>query len=258
MINFCPLASGSKGNAVFLATAKTKILIDAGISLRAITTKLDTIGVRIEELDAIIISHEHHDHIAGLKALFSQREIPIISNLETAKAICASFCDEQPKFKIFTTGEIFEFQDLEIEPFSVKHDAVDPVGFRIKTDSGTIGLCTDCGQVTGQITQKMSNCNLLYVEANHEPELVMASKRPPFYKERVLGPLGHLSNQATASLIQSVYHPKLHHVILAHLSQECNRPELAMNAVKSMFQGKEAPFALSCASQNQISVSISF
>ena len=130
MKGFCPLASGSKGNCIYVGSEQTKILIDAGISGKAIRGKLAEINVDLEDIDAILITHEHGDHIQGLKTLALRMGIPVFANSETAKGIvdCLHDC---PKFKIFSTGETFEFGDLQIHPFSIQHDTLDPVAFTI-------------------------------------------------------------------------------------------------------------------------------
>lgn len=230
MDGFCPLASGSRGNALYIGTKKTKLLVDCGLSAKNIKDRLAHINVDIAELQAIIITHEHGDHIQGLKVLASKYGIPVYANNETAKAIARSF-DTRPKFKIFTTGDAFTIEDIEIKPFRVMHDAADPVAFTLQTDSFKIGICTDLGFVTKTVENQLKGCDLLYVEANHEPELVMNSKRPPVYKQRVLGRSGHLSNNSCAELICNVYNENLRQVYLAHLSQECNTPEQALQVV---------------------------
>lgn len=250
MIGFCPLASGSKGNALYLGTGKTKILIDAGISGKGIKERLAELEVNIEEIDAILISHEHHDHIQGLKVLAFKHNIPVIANAATAKAICDHFHDV-PKFKIFTTGEPFEFGDLVINTFNVKHDAVEPVGFTIQTDGIKVGISTDLGCVTRGVLQHLLNCQLLYVEANHEPHMVHASSRPPVLKERILGPNGHLSNEDCGKLIAHVFHDGLKQAFLAHLSSECNTPQVALNIVSKVLEEKGITLPLTVAHQDQ-------
>ena len=133
MKGFCPLASGSKGNCLYFGSDEVKILIDAGLSLKATQSKLSEIGVSMEEIDAILITHEHGDHIAGLKPMISKYSIPVFANQETAKGILDSV-DLKLRFKIFSTGEPFEFRDLEVLPFSIPHDTLDPVAFTIKTE----------------------------------------------------------------------------------------------------------------------------
>ena len=130
MKGFCPLASGSKGNAIFLGTEHTKILIDAGISAKIVAERLDLIGVAITDIDAILITHEHTDHIKGLSSLALRYNIPVFANSDTAKSI-VEILGEAPKFKIFSTGETFEFGDIEVHPFSIQHDTLDPVAFTI-------------------------------------------------------------------------------------------------------------------------------
>lgn len=254
MEGFCPLASGSKGNALFFGTKNTKILIDCGISGKALEKKLRDIDVSLDDIQAIMITHEHTDHIGGLRTLALKKNIPILANSETAKEIL-SFLGELPKFKIFTTGEKFIFRDLEIEPFSVQHDAADPVAFNIRFDTKKIGICADLGFATSLVAKSLSDCDYLYIEANHEPSMVHASSRPNIYKQRVLGRNGHLSNESCGQLLKSVLHNKLKHIHLAHLSQECNNPVTALKVVKDHI-GDE--IAISIASQESISKPVYF
>ena len=234
-ITFCPLASGSKGNASVLGTPKGNVLFDAGISAKLLKERLATTGIPLESIQGIIISHEHQDHIAGIKTLSSRYSIPIIANYATAEAIVESI-GECPPFTIFTTGEPFEFLGLEIHPFSVQHDGVDPTAFTVKTGDTKIGICTDIGFVTGSVRHELRDCHVLYIEANHEPSLVHASSRPEIYKRRVLSRTGHLSNEEAARLICDVAHPGLQKVYLAHLSSECNTHETAKRVVSEFLQ----------------------
>ncbi|MEZ5315494.1 MAG: MBL fold metallo-hydrolase [Chlamydiales bacterium] len=231
MEGYCPLASGSKGNSLYFGTKKTKILIDAGISGRATQHRLSEIGVDLKEIQAILISHEHTDHIAGLKTLALRHKIPILANTETAKGIYG-ILRECPQFKIFTTGETFTFGDIEIHPFSIQHDTTDPVGFTLKVDGYKVGICTDLGYPTTLVKLHLKHCDSLVIESNHEPSMVHACPRPISYKQRVLGRSGHLSNEACAELLSEIYHDNLKHIHLAHLSQECNVPEVAIKKVK--------------------------
>lgn len=231
MKKFCPLASGSKGNAIYVEGEETKILIDAGISFKALTERLGAIEVDIGEIDAILITHEHGDHIRGLEKTAKQLDIPIFANSETAKATLGEM-RSRPRFKIFSTGESFEFGEMEIHPFSVQHDTLDPVAFTIRMGEIKFGICADLGFVTTLVRAHLLECDYLYIEANHEPSMVYACNRPMVYKQRVLGRQGHLSNDAAAELIEEIDHPGLKHVYLAHLSGECNNPELAIKRVQ--------------------------
>lgn len=232
MIGIAPLASGSKGNCIYIGTPEIKILIDAGLSGKETLKRLASIGVSIEEIDAILLTHEHGDHIAGLKTLAFKYQIPIFANAGTAHGVI-DYLKTTPKLKIFTTGEPFEFGDLLIQSFSIPHDTLDPVAFTFETPYGKIGLCTDLGYITSQISHRLQGCRYLIIEANHEVELVHCSLRPTVYKERVLGPSGHLSNEDCAKLLTQVAHPELEVVYLAHLSSECNSPQKALHTVSN-------------------------
>lgn len=257
MKGFCPLASGSKGNCIYVGTDNTKILIDAGLSAKATKEKLQQINVNLEDIDAILVSHEHTDHILGLKVISSKYGIPILANNETAKGIVEHFHD-CPKFKIFSTGETFEFGDMEIHPFSIQHDTLDPVAFTIKLDGLKLGFCTDLGFVSTLVSNHLRHCDYLYVEANHQPSMVHASARPMVYKQRVLSRTGHLSNEACGQLLAEVAHDKLKHVHLAHLSSECNTHETALNVVKGILKEQGINLDMCVAPQDKISRAFQF
>lgn len=257
MKGFCPLASGSKGNCIYLGSERTKILIDAGLSGKAIISKLKEINVDIADIDGILISHEHTDHIQGLRVLAYRLGIPVLANSETAKAIVDHFHD-CPKFKIFSTGETFEFGDLEIHPFSIQHDTVDPVAFTIKANGLKLGFCTDLGFVTSLVVRQLSNCDYLYLESNHQVSMVHSSARPMVYKQRVLGRNGHLSNESCGQLLAQIAHPQLKHVHLAHLSSECNTPEVAIQVVQGILKEHGINIDMCVAPQHMISKSILF
>jgi Metal-dependent hydrolases of the beta-lactamase superfamily I len=257
MIGFCPLASGSKGNCLYFGTENTKILIDAGLSARMTAERLAEIGVSLEGIDAILITHEHTDHIKGLETLACKMNIPVFANSETAKAIC-HFLKARPKFKIFSTGETFEFGDLEIHPFTIQHDTLDPVAFTIKTRGLKVGICTDLGFATSLVTHALKECDYLYLEANHEPTMVHASSRPMIYKQRVLSRQGHLSNEQCATLLADILHGKLKHIHLAHLSSECNAPAVALKKIEETLTAKGFSVECSIAHQDRPSRPILF
>lgn len=254
MRGFCPLASGSKGNSIFFGD-ETKILIDAGLSLRQLKQKLDHLNIPLESIDALLITHEHIDHIRGIGMIAAKYEIPIFANADTAKALC-QMVDVPLKLKIFSTGETFHFGDLEIHPFSIQHDTLDPVAFTITTRDYKAGFCADLGFVTSLVKNHLQGCDFLYVEANHEPSMVHACHRPQTYKQRVLSRQGHLSNQECAQLILEVMHPGLKHIHLAHLSQECNHPDLALSIVREKIKDYPHQPSISIAFQDQISTPV--
>lgn len=257
MIGFCPLASGSKGNSTYLGSQGTKILIDVGLPLRQLEQRLACIGVRLDEIDAIIITHEHSDHIKGLHNLSSELQIPILCNRETAIAL-EGILEAKLPFRLFSTGDSFTLGDLLIKPFQVMHDTPDPVGVTIETHGYKVGICTDLGQITPIVRQELKGCDYLVLEANHDPNMVWACSRPLVYKQRVLSKLGHLSNEECARLLEAVMHEKLRHVHLAHLSSECNSGEKAILTVQEMLDRIVSPTKLSLAYQDLVSLPIRF
>lgn len=259
MIGFCPLASGSKGNALYFGTGKIKLLLDAGLSARAIKERLESINVGIEEIDAIVVTHDHGDHIRGLSVLAYRLGIPVVANHATAKGILNAFPDKgMPKFKIFTTGEPFTLGDVELTPFSIPHDTEDPVAFTFQHENKKLGVCTDLGFASTLVKKHLMHCDHLVVEANHDPDLVHKSLRPPVYKQRVLGRSGHLSNEACSHLLADIAHPKLQSVHLAHLSSECNTPELAKESIFSFLETRGMQLDLRIARQDAPAAPIRF
>lgn len=257
MKGFCPLASGSKGNCIFVGTEQTKLLIDAGLSAKKTAEKLAEINVDLSDIDAILVTHEHSDHIQGLRMLALKMGIPVFANSGTAKGIVEALHD-CPKFKIFSTGETFEYGDLEIHPFSIQHDTSDPVAFTIKTAGLKLGFCADLGFVTTLVQKQLEGCDYLYLESNHEETMVHASPRPMVYKQRVLGRSGHLSNTACGELLAKITHPNLKHVHLAHLSEECNTPEKAISVIKQILKENHIDLDMTVAPQHLVSKAIYF
>lgn len=257
MFGFCPLASGSKGNCLYVGSTKTRILVDAGISTSTIFKRLAEIEIDPKSIQAVFVTHEHSDHIKGLSLLTSKLQIPVITNAETAKGICAAL-GERPRFKIFTTGETFQFDDLTVHPFSVPHDTLDPVGFTIQIGLLKLGICADIGHVTSMVKKQLENCDYLYLEANHQPSMVHSSNRPHYLKQRILGKQGHLSNEDCAMLISKVMHENLKHVHLAHLSGECNTDEVALKVVQELIASHPYKVDLSIAHQDRVSKPVFF
>ena len=252
MKRLCPLASGSKGNSIFIETGESKLLIDAGLSLPQLKKRLAAIDVDVGEIDAIVVTHEHTDHIRGLDKLAEKVGTPIFANSDTAKAIAANM-KSRPRFKIFSTGETFSFGDVDIHPFSVQHDTLDPVGFTLECEGIKVGICADLGFVTTLVRSHLQGCDYLYLESNHDPSMVYACSRPVVYKQRVLGRQGHISNEEASSLLASIYHDGLKHVYLAHLSEECNNPELALKTAHDRLSSIGATVPISIAYQEKVS-----
>jgi phosphoribosyl 1,2-cyclic phosphodiesterase len=230
------LGSGSSGNCSYLETDETRLLIDAGLSGRQVRQRLLSIGRTPEKLDGILITHEHSDHIKGLAVLAAKMEIPIYCNRDTRQGIQSSF--ETPlQYRVFETGASFTIGDVEVETFSVPHDAFDPVGFLIHTHAGNVGFLTDLGYATKLILQRVRTANVLLLETNHDMQMLQNDPHRPWsVKQRILSRHGHLSNEAAAEVAQQIVGADLCHLYLGHLSGDCNTPELAHAALTERMQ----------------------
>ncbi len=232
-LKFCVLGSGSSGNAILVGSPTTRILIDAGFSLRELTKRLGQLGISPGGLQGVCFSHEHSDHLAGAPMLQKKHRTPLYINRGTLDAIASR---GQEKFTgldwtLFTTGSSFSIGDLTVHPFSVPHDAYEPVGFIISSGHASIGIATDLGTVTPLITERLGRCHAVILEANHDLEMLQQSRRPWSLKQRIMGRQGHLSNDKTAALIGDIVHRELTHVYLAHISEDCNCPKHALNII---------------------------
>ncbi len=225
------LGSGSAGNCAYLETESTRILVDAGFSGKQIRERLAGIARSPETLHGILITHEHSDHINGLTGLASKLRIPIYCNRLTKEAIEYTL-KSTFEFRVFETGSRFEIGDLEVDAFSIPHDAQDPVGFMVRTPSGQFGFLTDLGHATKLALERVRNANVLLLESNHDVKMLQEDTRRPWStKQRILGRHGHLSNEAAADVVDEILSDNLKHLFLGHLSRDCNRPELAHKAV---------------------------
>ncbi len=230
------LGSGSAGNCAYVETSQARVLVDAGFSLRQIRQRLATIGRTPENLTAIFVTHEHADHVHGLVQLSEKLRIPVYCNRPTQEAIEYQL---QTKLhcRLFSTGATFEVEDLEVETFSIPHDAQDPVGFLLKTDLGNIGFLTDLGHATKLALERVRHANVLVLESNHDVKLLQDCPRRPWsLKQRILGRHGHLSNEAAADAAEQIMSGELNHLYLGHLSRECNRPQLAFDVMNQRLQ----------------------
>lgn len=220
------LGSGSAGNAVYLETSGTRILVDCGFSARQIRQRLATLGRAPENLDGILITHEHSDHIQGLKNLAGKLGLPIYCNRHTSEEI-ARLQPADFEFRLFETGHTFDLGDITVETFSVPHDAIDPVGFLLHTTAGQIGVLTDLGHAPRPIADRLRNVNVLLLETNHDIQMLRdCPRRPPALKQRITSRHGHLSNEGAANFVGQIAHDSLRHIYCTHLSRECNTPDL--------------------------------
>jgi phosphoribosyl 1,2-cyclic phosphodiesterase len=238
-MRFCILGSGSSGNAALLVTEQTRVLVDAGFSVRKLSTLLAAVGESFDRIEAIFLTHEHGDHSAGVEGLKKFPGIRVFANSATAAAIQTGL-DFRPEWQLFQTGTSFRFRDIEIRSFAVPHDAQEPVGFRFTTGhtddlfspQRSLTYLTDLGHAPQHIREHIRGCSVLVVESNHCSELLKNDpKRPWALKQRISGRHGHLSNDATRTLLAEVACPEWRRIYLTHLSRDCN----SRSAVETAF-----------------------
>ena len=225
----CTLASGSKGNATYMSDGETAILVDAGLSGVEIQRRLTSRNLSPEDLDAIIVTHEHSDHTRGVGILSRRFKLPVYINPKTRK-VCpglGKLYDTRP----FECGTTFQINNITVHPFAISHDAEDPAGFTIGQNGVTVGIATDLGIATSMVRQHLKRCALLILEANHDPNMLETGPYPWPLKQRIRGRTGHLSNPDSKTLLQELQHDNLQHVILGHLSETNNTPQKAFEEV---------------------------
>jgi len=243
MTEVCVLASGSKGNAIYVSNERSALLVDAGPSAIEIERRLGSRGVRPEALDAIVVSHEHADHVHSVGVLSRRFRLPVYINEPTLTAARARL-GSLHEIRRFHRGVAFSIGSLTIHPFAVCHDAADPVGFTIEDGSSKIGIATDLGVATQLVRHHLKGCCLMVLEANHDLKMLEEGPYPWELKQRIRGRLGHLSNEASRDLLAEVVHRELQHVVLAHLSETNNRPDRALAVVREAVDGHGTRFSL--------------
>ena len=233
-MKLCSIASGSSGNCIYVGSDNTNLLVDAGISAKRIENGLNGIDIFPDTIQGILITHEHSDHISGLGILARRYHIPIYATYETVRSIQSikSLGDIPVElFRYVKPNESFLINDIQVEPFSTSHDAANPVCYTMQSEGHKIGIATDLGKYDDYIISKLEDSELLFIEANHDVNMLMVGKYPYYLKQRILGDRGHLSNETSANLINRLIHPKLKNILLAHLSKENNYEELAYETV---------------------------
>lgn len=238
-LQICVLASGSKGNAIYVSDGQTAILVDAGLSGIEIERRMKAVGIDIHSLKAIVVSHEHSDHIRGVGILARRYNLSVYITEETAAAAGQNL-GRIDRITNFDIGRCFAIDDLAIHPFATSHDASDPAGFTISQNGRKIGIATDLGVATAMVKQHLRACSLLVLEANHDPTMLTEGPYPWPLKQRIKSRNGHLSNQDSGNLLSELKHDGLCHVILAHLSETNNTPEKALAAVQKAIGSDDA------------------
>lgn len=237
MVKFCAIASGSSGNSIFVGTEHTKVLIDAGLSGKCITERLAALQVAGDTIDALFITHEHTDHIKGAGILSRRFDIPIYATQGTWLAMEKQLGKIAPKNKCFVyPGETCVVNDICVHPFSIPHDALEPVGYSMETENHKMTIATDLGHVTEEIKSQLLESEIVLLEANHDEEMVKCGSYPWNLKQRILGDNGHISNETAGNLLCDIMSQKLKYVFLGHLSEENNHPHLAYETVKQILE----------------------
>jgi phosphoribosyl 1,2-cyclic phosphodiesterase len=233
MVSVTVLASGSKGNCTLVCSSTTRLLIDAGLSCREVLRRLLLCGEEPGALDAVLVTHEHSDHVAGLRVLARRLKIPIYITGPTYQEYqrCARDSAGQrvsiDRSEYFCAGRSFQVGDIAVTPFTIPHDAIDPVGFTLCADGVKVGICTDLGYMPASVRDHLRGCHVLMIESNHDLELLRGGPYPWSVKQRVMSRVGHLSNDALADFLTTDYDGGAEFLILAHLSEQNNHPEIA-------------------------------
>lgn len=241
MISFCSLASGSSGNSQFIGNKTTKILLDAGLSGKYIREALCGIGVNGEDLDGIVITHEHSDHVKGVGVMMRKYDLPIYLTEGTWESIKNSIGKiNEDKVNIIEKGKEFCIKDILVKPISISHDAIDPVAYKFVNGEGSVGVLTDLGIYTDEIVDEVKTCDLVMLEANHDIEMLKMGSYPYYLKRRILSSVGHLSNETSGEMASKLVKNGItRNIILGHLSKENNFPELAYETVKNVMESEE-------------------
>ena len=236
-LQFCPLFSGSSGNAIYVGTDKTKILIDAGLSGAKITAEMAKIGLTPCDLTAILVTHEHADHINGVGVLSRRYHLPIYASTGTWAAMSAKLgAIDAPCRVLFEAGEDFSIGDLYIRPFPIPHDAADPVGYAVSAAGAKVAVATDIGVVRESWLRELEGADVLLLEANHDVDTLKAGRYPYELKRRILSNRGHLSNDDAGAAAAEMVRRGVRVIVLGHLSGENNFPELAYASVACVLE----------------------
>lgn len=233
------LASGSRGNAAVVESSKARILVDAGISCRETFKRLKLAGLDPRTISAVVITHEHSDHVYGLATLSKKLDVPVFMTGATHQAWARSLRDDAgelpkiAKLEVFCAGRSFQVADVSVTPFTIPHDAADPVGFTFRAEGAKIAIATDLGYMPASVCDHLRRCDVLIIESNHDVEMLRVGPYPWSVKQRVMSRVGHLSNDSLAQFFAEEYDGGASHIVLAHLSEHNNHPEVARRAAET-------------------------
>ena len=231
-MRFASLGSGSQGNALVVESGASRILLDCGFGLADAVSRLGRLGLAPQDISAIVVTHEHDDHIGGVARLARRHALPVWLTHGTLNGFEAMFADVKT-VNVIGSYEAFSVGDLQIQPFPVPHDAREPAQYVFGDGVRRLGVLTDTGCSTPHIEAMLSRCHALVLECNHDIEMLQSSSYPWRLRERIAGKFGHLDNVTAAGLLARLDNGKLQHLVAAHLSQENNRPELARAALSA-------------------------
>jgi len=234
-VRFASLGSGSKGNATLVEWRDTCVMIDCGFSIRDTTQRLAKLGKTPDNLDAILVTHEHSDHWKGVVPLAARHSIDVYVTAGCLRSRRAD--DKQFPFHIIDSHTPFQIGDLQITPVPVPHDAREPVQFVFNSDRHQLGILTDVGSLTPHIETVYARCDGLLIEANHDLDMLYAGSYPEFLKDRVAGPWGHLNNQQTAKLLSGIDRQRMQQLVIGHISEKNNSLERVKSAVEAVVDG---------------------
>ncbi len=241
-MRFSVLSSGSKANVTFLEAGATRLLIDCGLSCRQTEIRLGENGIEPDTISALLLTHEHADHTRGAATFSKKYKVPVFANRHTAKKVHGC-----PRMRHFETGRSFLIADAEITPFSIPHDAADPVGFSVHSEGLKFSQVTDVGRITPLVRDALALTDALVIEFNHDPGMLWGCWYPWVLKQRIASSHGHCSNEDAAALVAEVWHPALQYIVLGHISENSNTPELAREALLRAMTIPLDPESLYCA-----------
>jgi len=233
------LASGSRGNTAVVESSQARILVDVGISCRAPFKRMKSVQMDPRSISAVLISHEHTDHVCGLATLAKKLDVPVFMTGATHQAWALSLRDDAgelpkiAKLEVFSSGRSFQIADITVTPFTIPHDAADPVGFTFRAEGAKIAIATDLGYMPASVCDHLRKCDVLMIESNHDLEMLRVGPYPWSVKQRVMSRVGHLSNESLAQFFAKDYDGGASYIVLAHLSEQNNHPEVARRAAET-------------------------
>ena len=244
-MRLCSIASGSSGNCIYVGSQATHLLVDVGISGRKAETGLHSLGLTARDLDGILVTHEHADHIAGIGVLARKYELPIYATTKTIEAIKSNSSVgviDEGLFVPIKADKKLTIKDITVNPMKISHDAAEPVAYRFRYGKKKVAVCTDLGVFNDYTVECLRGMDARLLEANHDVNMLQVGPYPYYLKQRILGDRGHLSNENSGKLLSRILHDKLQAVVLGHLSKDNNLPELAYEAVRMEITLGESPY----------------